>query len=145
MPAVTGRHLQSPTVPYRPLPSPTVPYRPLPSPTVPYRPPPFPQFPVVPHKFPSSPAVPCRPPLLTTVPTTHPRSSCTPCILVSHIPVLSSSPKTAVSIFCGRGRHIFCRPVRSRALGSPSAGPCRAPGPLGTLHKTASQLVDMFS
>ena len=35
MPAVTGRHSQSPTVPYLPLPSPTVPRRPLQFPVVP--------------------------------------------------------------------------------------------------------------
>ena len=76
--------------------------------------------PAVPCSLPQSPVVPCRPPPLTTIPTTNPQSSCRPCILVSQIAVPSSSLKTAVFRFCGRGRHIFCRPVRSRALGSPS-------------------------
>ena len=41
--------------------------------------------------------------------------------------------KTAVLRFPGRVWTAFCRPVRSRALGSPPAGPYGAPGPLRTL------------
>ena len=40
---------------------------------------------------------------------------------------------TAIFRFSGRGRQICCRPVQSRALGSPSSGPYGAPGPLETL------------
>jgi len=98
-----------------------------------------PTVPAFPCSLPQSPVVPCRPPPLTTIPTTNPQSSCRPCILVSQIAVPSSSLKTAVFRFCGRGRHISCRPVRSRALGSPSSGPCRAPGPLGTLTLVACE------
>ena len=135
--------LQSPIIPCRHLPSlaflhrdcgcqpsPVIPRSPLPSPAVPCR---LPQSPVVPSRPLQSPVVPCRPPPLTTIPTTNSQSSRTPCLLVSQIAVPSSLLKTAVFRFCGRGRHIFSRPVRSRALGSPSSGPCRAPGPLGTL------------
>ena len=40
---------------------------------------------------------------------------------------------TAVLRFPGRVWTAFCRPVRSRALGSPPVGPCGGPGPLRTL------------
>ena len=40
---------------------------------------------------------------------------------------------TAVLRFLGRVWTAFCRPVRSRALGSPPAGPYGGPGPLRTL------------
>ena len=45
---------------------------------------------------------------------------------------------TAVLRFLGRVWTAFCRPVRSRALGSPPAGPYGGPGPLGTLIRERS-------
>ena len=54
------------------------------------------------------------------------------------LPVLRSLLITAVISFYGRGRDIFRRPVLSRALGSPSTGPCRGPGRLGTLPQSPS-------
>ena len=46
-----------------------------------------------------------------------------------------SATKTAVLSFPGRVWTAFCRPVRSRALGSPPVGPYGGPGPLRTLLK----------
>jgi len=113
--------LQPPTIPCRHLPSLVFLHRDCgcrPSPVVTCCPLPSPVVPVIPRRPPSSPFVPfvpCRPPPLTIIPTTNPQSSCTPCILVCQIAGPSSSLKTAVFRFCRRGRHIFCRPVRSRA------------------------------
>ena len=140
---VTSIHQQCSAVPYGPPPFPAATHYPLPSsaipsvsswglwlPTVTGR---HSQSPTVPHGPPQFPGVPWRPPLLTTIPTINPQSSSTPCILVSQIAWPLSSLKPAVFRLCGRGRHILCRPVRSRALGSLSSGTYRAPGPLGTL------------
>jgi len=128
--------LQSPTIPCRHLPSlaslhrdcgyrpsPVVARSPLPSPAVPCH---LPQYTRCLLPSPAVPVIPYRPPPVTTIPTTNPQSSRTLCLLVSQIAVPSSSLKTAGFRFCGRGRHIFCCPVQSRALGSPSPGPCRA-------------------
>ena len=103
MPTVTGRHSPSSTVP-------TVTYRHLPSFTfsaVPYRQLQFQQLTY----------------LLQAPKTKY-------CL---RLPVLPSLLITVVFSFAGQGRDIFRRPVPSRALGSPSAGPCRGPVRLGTL------------
>jgi len=47
---------------------------------------------------------------------------------------------TAVLEIQGRGRTTFCRPVPSRALGSPPAGPYGGPGRLRTLGSSLSNL-----
>ena len=117
---VTSIHRQSPAVRRRPLPS-------LGSPTVPGR---HSQSPVTPH----------RPLPFTPIQAIHPQASCTPTHYCLRLPGPSSSVITAVFRFCRRGRDIFRRPVRSRGLGSPSSGPCRAPGRLRTLDRADRHL-----
>ena len=95
---------------------------------------------IIPCSLPQRPVVPRRPPPLTTIPTINPQCSCKPCIIVSQIAGPSPSLKTAVCKFCGLGRHIFCCPAKSRALGSPSSATCWAPGRLGTLGTTLPSL-----
>ncbi|RPB02263.1 hypothetical protein L873DRAFT_446198 [Choiromyces venosus 120613-1] len=106
---------QSLAAPCRPLPtpqSPRVSYSPSPSLAVTHSPPRSPIIPAL-HLLPSSP---------------HPSYYCL------RLPGPSSFVITAVFRFCRRERDILRRPVRSRALGSPSSGPCRSPGPLRTLN-----------
>ena len=81
----------------------------------------------VPHSPPQSPAVPCRPLQPPTL----------KCLTLQGPP---SSTMMAVLRFPGRVWTAFCRPVRSRALGSPPVGPCGGPGPLRTLHADAIRL-----
>ena len=107
----------------------TIPHRPPPSPAVPCRPPPssavfrcFPPFSAVPRRPPPSPATPSRP-----LPS--------PTRICLRSWGLSSFLVAAVLEIQGRGRTTFCRPVPSRALGSPPAGPYGGPGRLRTLEK----------
>jgi len=80
-----------------------------------------PQSFAVPGRPPQSPAVLCRPLPSPTL----------KCLTLQGPP---SATKTAVLRFPGRVWTAFCRPVRSRALGSPPVGPYRGPGPLRTLR-----------
>ena len=119
-------------------PSPTVPGRPMPSPAVPRRLPPssavFRCFPL----FSAVPAVPYRPPPSSTAPS-RPLPSPTRICLRSW--GLSSFLMTAVLEIQGRGRTALRRPVSSRGLGSPPAGPYGGPGRLRTLPTTSFHII----
>jgi len=112
---VYSRHLLSSTIPRRPEYSPAVPHtipcHPRPSSTIPYRPLP-------------SPAVFCS----------HRPSPTRDCLRSW---CLSSFLMTIVLGFQGGGRTTFYRPVSSRVLGSPPAGPYGGPRRLRTLLQPA--------
>ena len=84
------------------------------------------------HNPPWSPAVTRSPWSSPTVPRRPLQPPTLKCLTLQGPP---SSTMTAVLRFLGRGWTAFCLPVRSRALGSPPAGPYGAPGPLRTLVK----------
>ena len=117
------------------------------SPVVPCRPPPSS---VVFRFFPPSPAVPRRPPPSSTTPYKNMSQIVGLVVLpndgrpgnlrtrtdgiLSSRPVIFSSCPTSRNE--RRGRTTFCRPVSSRALGSPPAGPYGGPGRLRTLPRS---------
>ena len=125
------------------------PRRPPPSPAVPHR---LPLFSVVFRFFPPSPAVPRRPPPSSTTPYKNMSQIVGLVVLpndgrlgnlrtrtdgiLSSRPVIFSSCPTSRNE--RRGRTTFCRPVSSRALGSPPAGPYGGPGRLRTLQLGSS-------
>ena len=111
---VYSRHLLSSTIPRRPEYSPAVPHNLLPPPAVQHHPLPSPPSPAV---FCSHQPSPTRDYL---------RSWC-----------LSSFLMTIVLGFQGGGRTTFYRPVSSRVLGSPPAGPYGGPRQLRTLLQQA--------
>ena len=82
---------------------------------------------------PTVPAVPRRPPPSSTPPAVPYRPLPSPTRICLRSWGLSSFLMTAFLEIQGRGRTAFCRPVSSRALGSPPAGPYGGPGRLRTL------------
>ena len=86
---------------------------------------------IIPRGHRQSPVVPGRPPQLPAVPHLPLQPPTLKCLTLQG-PL--SSTITAILRFLGRGWTAFWRPIWSRALGSPPAGPYGAPGLLRTLN-----------